>query len=110
MPITGAGNVPGQRDIAKTSGAVSVATSSTVVAANNPSRVFVTLVNDGANVIYLALATAKDGTDTPVAPTAVANAGIRIAATGGSVTLTGYTGPIAGIALTGATVLTVVEV
>lgn len=94
-----------RRDVAKTSSAVSVATSSTVVAIANPDRQEIVVVNDGANIIYLQLSTVPG-----VAPTAVANQGARIAAGGGSWSSAVYTGPVAAIALTGATVMTVMEV
>jgi hypothetical protein len=93
-------------NVAKTSGQVSVATSTTSVVAANNTRAELTITNDGANVVYLMLNT----TDGTTVPTAVANQGIRLAATGGSWTTNSYTGPVAGIALTGATVVTVVEV
>lgn len=103
-----------QSNVAKQSGAVSVGTGSTVIAGNNPSRAEITVVNDGANIVYLQLATVEDATGAtagqPTAPTAVASQGIRLNASGGSWTSNAYTGPVAGIALTGATVCTVVEV
>jgi hypothetical protein len=81
-------------DIAKTSGSVSVATSSTVVAADNPGRASITITNDHASqVVYLAFATTP-GTN----PTAVANSGARLPA-GSTFTTQAYTGPIAGISL-----------
>jgi hypothetical protein len=91
---------------AKTSGTISVGTSSTTVCAANISRRELTIVNDGANVIYLALNT----TDGSTVPTAAASNGIRLAATGGSWTTNAYKGPVAGIALTGATAVTVAEI
>ena len=93
-------------NIAKTSGAVSVGTSSTTVLNSNDNRIEVTITNDGSNVIYLQLNT----TDGTTVPTAVASQGIRLAASGGSWTSNAYTGAVAGIALTGATNVTVVEV
>jgi hypothetical protein len=103
-----------QSNVAKQSGAVSVLTTTTVVAGNNPARSEITVTNDGANIVYLQLATAEDATGAtagnPTAPTAVASQGIRLAASGGSWTSQAYTGPVAGIALTGATTVTIVEV
>lgn len=97
---------PTRANVAKTSGQVSVATTSTTVLAANNARAELTITNDGANVVYLMLNT----TDGTTVPAAVANQGIRLAATGGSWTTNSYIGPVAGIALTGATVVTVVEV
>lgn len=105
-----------QTDLAATCGFVNVGTSTTVVLGNNPGRAEVTVVNDGANVVYLQLATAYAtpapfaGDQVPAAPTAVLNQGIRLNATGGSWTSKAYTGPLAGIAVTGATNVTVTEV
>lgn len=94
-----------RRDIAKASTAVSVGTGSTVVAAANPSRVELTVVNDGANTVYLQLQTVVGQ-----APTAVASQGIRLNSGGGSWTTDNFTGAVAGIALTGATNVTIAEV
>lgn len=89
-----------QSDTAKNGGdAVSVTTSTTAVVAANPRRVEVTLVNDGANVIYLGLGQA-----------AVANKGIRLAASGGSYTTSAFNGAINAIAVTGTTVLCFTEI
>lgn len=95
-----------ETNVARTSGAVSVAITSTPVVSANDARVELTITNDGANVVYLQLNT-TDGTSTP---TAVASQGIRLAASGGSWTTNSYTGAVAGIALTGATNVTVVEI
>lgn len=95
-----------ETNIAKTSGAVSVGTSSTTVLSANDARVEVTITNDGTNIVYLQLNT----TDGTTVPTAVASQGIRLAASGGSWTTNAYTGPVAGIALTGATTVTVCEI
>lgn len=92
-----------QRSVAKTSDAVSVGLASTTVVAENRSRVEITVVNDGANIIYLALQTVEG-----VQPTAVANKGIRLAA-GASWTSQRFVGAISAIALVGATNLTVAE-
>jgi hypothetical protein len=94
-----------QTDTAKTSGSVSVLVASTVVAADNPQRVEITVVNDSVNVVYLQLATV-----TGTAPTAVANSGIRLNANGGSWTSHSYSGPVAGIAVGGSSNVTVAEV
>jgi hypothetical protein len=78
--------------------AVSVATSTTPILAQNLGRRELTICNDGANIVYLALGS-----------TAVASNGIRLAASGGSYTTNLWQGPVSGIALTGATVVTVAE-
>lgn len=90
---------------ALTCGAVSVSSStSTKVCDENPGRGELTIVNDSSNVIYLALST--DG----AAPTAVANSGIRLNASGGSYTTNSYTGIVHALAMTGTSVVTVTEV
>jgi hypothetical protein len=76
---------------------VSVATTDTAILAQNLGRREVTIVNDGANVVYLALGA-----------TAVANQGIRLAA-GAAYTTNLWEGTVRGIALTGATNVTVCE-
>jgi hypothetical protein len=86
------------------SGAVSVATSTTAVLDADVSRRKAVFTNDGANVIYLQYATADDGAQ----PTAVVNQGIRLAA-GEKYVEEDYKGAVSGIAVTGATVLCVVE-
>ena len=97
--------------IARASTAVSVLTSSTVVAGNNPGRLSITVVNDGSFTVYLDLATDQmEQNDDPIAPTATANSGIRLNANGGSWTETEYSGPVAGIASGGTSVCTVAEV
>lgn len=98
-----------QSDTAFASGAVSVLTTSTVVAVNNPARAEINVVNDGVNVVYLAFATANASDGTPTAPTAVANSGIRLNPAGGSWSSTAYSGPVAAIAVTGTTAVTVAE-
>ena len=97
---------PARTNIAKASTSVSVATSSTTVLQANDARVELTITNDGANVVYLLLNT----TDGTTVPTATASNGIRLAASGGSWTTNAYTGPVAGIALTGATTVCVSEI
>jgi hypothetical protein len=92
--------------VAKTSGTVSVGTSTTTVATQNLGRRELTIVNDGTNIVYLALNT----TDGTTVPTAVANSGIRLNASGGSWTTNSYKGPVAGIALVGATGVTVFDI
>lgn len=90
---------------AKTSGAVSVAVTSTPIAAKNLGRREITIVNDHATqVVYLALAT-----DDGVAPTAVANSGIRLNAAGGSWTSNLWDGAVAGISVGGTSVVTIAE-
>lgn len=78
---------------------VSVATSDTLVAAYNSGRKELTICNDGANIVYLSLGTAA----------AVAASGIRLAA-GASYTTNKWQGMVRGIALTGATNVTVSEI
>ena len=78
--------------------AVSVATSSTPIVGQNLGRRELTITNDGANIVYLALGS-----------TAIASNGIRLAASGGSYTTSRWQGPVSAIALTGATVVTVAE-
>lgn len=98
-----------QANAANTSGAVSVGTTDTAVLAENHSRAEVTICNDGANVVYLQLATVRSGSSaSPKA--AVVGQGVRLNANGGSWTSNAYTGPIQGIAVTGATSVTVVEI
>lgn len=92
-----------QTDTATTCSTVSVGLASTPVVGSNGSRAEITIVNDGANIVYLAFSTAQG-----VAPTAVANSGVRLAG-GASWTSGAYNGAIAGIALTGATGVTVAE-
>lgn len=89
---------------ARTSSAVNVGTGSTPVLDADPSRQTVILTNDGANIIYVALSTDEEP------PTAVANSGGRLNANGGTITLEGYQGPIAAIALTAATNLCILEI
>lgn len=93
-----------RRDIAKTSGAVSVLVTDTAVVAINVSRAELTIVNDSANVIYLQLQTAVGVTNA-----AVANQGIRLNASGGSWTTQSYIGAVRAIAVGGTSVLTVAE-
>jgi hypothetical protein len=99
-------------DLARTSGKVTVATSSTAVIGNNPARREMTIVNISANIIDLMFATAETSTapgeTTPTAPTAVAGQGLRLIANASWTTNT-YTGPVAGIAQTGASDVTVAE-
>lgn len=81
------------------SASVSVSNSaSTAILAANPRRKELTVINDGANVIYLGLDAA-----------AVANKGIRLAASGGSWTTKEFKGAVNGLALTGATTATFTE-
>lgn len=91
--------------VAKTSGSVSVTTSSTAILAANTSRRTLTIVNtDGTNPVSLAFTTSF-GT----APTATANSGVKLAA-GASFSIDGYSGAVAGIATGGTVVVTVLEV
>lgn len=90
---------------AKTSGAVSVLVTSTVVATKNLGRREITVTNDHATqLVYLQIAT-DDGT----APTAVANQGIRLNAAGGSWTSNMWKGAVAGISVGGTSVVTIIE-
>lgn len=90
----------GGSDTAQTpKGAVSVATSDTLLVPVNPNRVELTITNDSTNIVYLALGA-----------TAEANKGIRLNANGGSYTTSSYDGEVRAIALTGASVVTFVEV
>lgn len=98
-PSTAAGAFVASDVAVEGGGSVSVATSDTVVVAANTNRIEITLVNDGANVIYLGLGKA-----------AVANKGIRLAATGGSYTTSAWQGAINAIALSGATNLCYTEI
>ena len=77
--------------------AVNVGTTDTVVLATNLGRREVTIVNDGANIVYLSLGRA-----------ATAANGIRLAA-GASYTTNLWEGSINAIALTAATNVTVAE-
>lgn len=78
---------------------VSVATTSTVVAASNLNRLEIIIVNDSDTVIYLRLGTS-----------AVLNSGIRLNAGGGSFTTDKYTGQINAISSVAGKNLTVAEV
>lgn len=91
-----------QTDVASEPGtAVSVGTTSTVIAAANPDRVEITITNDHATqILYLKLAGAA----------AEANKGIRVNAAGGSYTTNAYTGEIRGIASGATTPVLVVEI
>lgn len=93
-----------RRDVARQSGSVNVLVASTPVAADNPSRVEITFVNDGANAVYLAFASQPG-----VMPAAQLNKGVRLNPNGGSYTTTSYNGPVAAIAAVGASNLTVTE-
>ncbi len=80
--------------------ATSVTTGSAVaLVAANPNREYLLIQNDTAtNVLYLSLG-----------GTAVANVGIRVNSSGGSILLQGYTGAVSAIALTGTVVALVAE-
>jgi hypothetical protein len=78
---------------------ISVGTTDTAILPANLGRREVTIVNDGANVVYLSFGTGA----------AVANAGVRLNAAGGSYTTNNWEGAIRGIAVTAASVLTVAE-
>lgn len=85
-------------DIQARNTGVSVQTTDTLVCAQNFGRKELTIVNDGANVVYLCPGTAA----------AVAATGIRLAA-GASWTTNKWQGAVRAIALTGATNVTVCE-
>lgn len=90
---------------ARTSGAVTVGTSSVALIGANIGRREITICNDHATqVVYLMLATNAD-----VLPTAVANQGIRLNAAGGSWTSNMWDGAVAAIASGADTPVTVVE-
>lgn len=96
----------GYVDSAEISGAVSVLVTNTVVAAKHQGRQEITVVNDHATqVVYLALSTTPD-----VAPTAVANSGIRLNPGGGTWTSHVYRGAVAGISVGGTSVVTIVDI
>lgn len=95
----------GYIDSAKTSGAVSVAVTSTPIVARNQGRQEISIVNDNATqVVYLAFETTPGG-----GATAVANSGVRLNAGGGSWTSNTYRGAISGISVGGTSVVTVAE-
>src|SRR6266446_7891963 len=101
--------MPG-RDFARVSGAVSVLVTDTLVLATNPSRMEFTVVNDSANIIYLQLQKAPTVAGQATTSTAaVASQGIRLNASGGTYTTQTFKGEVRAIALTGTSVLTVVE-
>lgn len=77
---------------------VSVGTTSTAIVSQNIGRREITIVNDGANVVYLGLGRA-----------AVAGQGIRLNANGGAWTSGQWDGIVNGIAVTAATNVTVAE-
>jgi hypothetical protein len=83
------------RDTAITNTGVSVGTGDTAILPLDRGRRELTIVNDGANVVYLALGA-----------TAAANSGIRLAA-GASYTTNLWEGTVRGIAPAGATNVTV---
>ena len=84
--------------------AVSVGTGSTTVLPENQGRTEVTIVNDGANTVYLAFQQQR-GTQ----PTATSGNGVRLNAGGGSWSSTAFLGAVSGIAPGGATNVTVME-
>ena len=90
--------------VAKTSAAISVLVADTVVLPARPSRIETTIVNDGANVVYLMLQTAV------ATPIAIASQGIRLSASGGSWTSNSFTGAVNAIAVGGTSIVTVVDI
>lgn len=103
MPVSG--NKTNEQTAESTTkvGRVKVKTTTTSVLAENQARLGAQFVNEGANSIFLELGT-----------TAVLQKGIFLAASGGSwngmVGPMVWTGPVAGIAETAETSLTVIEV
>lgn len=84
-----------------TNTSASVTTSNTSIVAGNSGRQYLVLVNDGANPVYLGFGA-----------TAVANKGIRLNASGGTLEINQdnlFTGAINGIATGGTSVVTVFE-
>jgi hypothetical protein len=98
---------------AKTGAPVNVATSSTLIAAYNPSPPIIHIVNAGTTDACLAFATtwgtlsgyALGG---PQTPTAVLDSGILLKS-GGSFAADIYCGPITGVSRTSANLVTVAE-
>jgi hypothetical protein len=78
--------------------AVSVGTSSTAVIGQNVGRREITIVNDSANTVYLALGA-----------TAAMNSGIRLNASGGAYTTNLWEGAVSAISGVAASVVTVAE-
>lgn len=85
-----------RRPSVKQCGAVAVTTSSTVIVPENLARLRITICNNSASDVTLALRVS--GGLASAAPTAVANAGIVVKASGGSWSDDSYVGPIAAIA------------
>lgn len=77
---------------------VDVLVTNTAVLPANPGRRELTVVNDGANVVYLAFGRP-----------ATANSGCRLNAGGGSFTTNNWAGAVNAIALTATTRLCVME-
>ncbi len=93
---------PSQFPIMATSSAITVGEASTLIQATT-TRQYMVIVNDGSNVVYLALNGDK---------AAIANSGIRLNASGGSYEITPadgnqYSGAIRAIAVGGTSVVTV---
>jgi hypothetical protein len=97
-----------RRPNAKQCGAATVGTSSSVIVPENASRLRITICNNSANDVTLALRTSNGLT--PAGPTAVLNAGIVLKANGGSWSDDAYTGPIAAIAATSSVSVGVTEI
>lgn len=91
-------NPPAGATTSSATTARSVGIADTLVIAANASRREITVVNDGANIVYLALGRA-----------AVAGNGIRLNANGGSWTSAYWDGEVRGIAVTAATNVTIAE-
>lgn len=80
-------------------GGVDVALATTPVVVQNDGRREITIVNDGANTVYLSLGTGA----------AVAGVGVRLNATGGTWSSNAWDGAVQAIALVGVTHVTVAE-
>jgi len=78
--------------------AVSVGTGNTTIVPTNVGRRELTIVNDGANTVYLSFGI-----------NATASNGVRLNSSGGSFTTNNWEGAVNGIAPGGATVVTVAE-
>lgn len=85
-----------RRPSAKQCGGFNVTNASQVAVADNPSRLELVVTNNSAVDISLGLRIANGLS--PTGPTAVANDGIVLKASGGSWATTAYTGPVAAIA------------
>jgi len=85
-------------DTAIDNGAVTVGSTSTLVADANADRKSITLVNDSSESIYIALDEA-----------AAMNSGVRLNSSGGEATIENYTGAVYAICASGSKNLTFIE-